>query len=386
MALPAHAPRHALRKPLIKSIALVGLGLMNPAQAADETLDREARLEKVTVISTGVRGTQRTVTESPAPIDIVTSDQLLKTGRADLTEAIAKLLPSFNYGTNVAGYNSTIRPLSNRSLAPAYTLVLVNGKRRHNSALPANGSTDSSGANSVDIDMIPISAVERIEVLKDSAAAQYGSDAIAGVINVILKSSAEGGHLGVTYGKLYSGEGEVSKFEGDTGFELGDGGFLHLSADARKRGDASWNEKATNNAYFPGDPREATWDRVGVKNGDPQIKAFNLAYNAELPLDDQTTLYSYGTYGQRDAIINNYFRYPNSNANIPELFADGYYPLNNLDDTDYQYLIGAKGEALGWNWDLSTTYGRNNNHQYSDLTINPSLGPASPTSFDDLAT
>lgn len=190
----------------------------------------------------------------------------------------------------------------------------------------------------------------------------------------------------MTYGKLYSGEGEVSKFEGDTGFELGDGGFLHLSADARKRGDASWNEKATNNAYFPGDPREATWDRVGVKNGDPQIKAFNLAYNAELPLDDQTTLYSYGTYGQRDAIINNYFRYPNSNANIPELFADGYYPLNNLDDTDYQYLIGAKGEALGWNWDLSTTYGRNNNHQYSDLTINPSLGPASPTSFDDLAT
>ncbi|WP_031596195.1 TonB-dependent receptor plug domain-containing protein, partial [Pseudomonas savastanoi] len=200
MALPAHAPRHALRNPLIKSIALVGLGLMNPAQAADETLDREARLEKVTVISTGVRGTQRTVTESPAPIDIVTSDQLLKTGRADLTEAIAKLLPSFNYGTNVAGYNSTIRPLSNRSLAPAYTLVLVNGKRRHNSALPANGSTDSSGANSVDIDMIPISAVERIEVLKDSAAAQYGSDAIAGVINVILKSSAEGGHLGGTYG------------------------------------------------------------------------------------------------------------------------------------------------------------------------------------------
>ncbi|OSN66210.1 Colicin I receptor [Pseudomonas syringae pv. actinidiae] len=258
MALPARAICHTLRTPLIKGMALVSLGLMNPAQAADKSAEEEARLEKVTVISTGVRGTQRTVTDSPAPVDIVTSDQLLKTGRADLTEAIAKLLPSFNYGTNVAGYNSTIRPLSNRSLAPAYTLVLVNGKRRHNSALPANGSTDSSGANSVDIDMIPISAVERIEVLKDSAAAQYGSDAIAGVINVILKSSAEGGHLGVTYGKLYSGEGEVSKFEGYTGFELGNGGFLHLSADARKRGDASWNEKATNNAYFPGDPREAT--------------------------------------------------------------------------------------------------------------------------------
>jgi len=377
------------RSPLIVSLAACGMAFGSPALKAEDVErsdEQETRLEKVTVISTGVRGTQRTVAESPAPIDIVSGEQLLRTGRADLSEAISKLLPSFNYGTNIAGYNSTIRPLSNRSLAPAYTLVLVNGKRRHNSALPANGSTDSSGANSVDIDMIPISAVERIEVLKDSAAAQYGSDAIAGVINVILKSGSQGGHLGTTYGKLYSGEGEVTKFEGDTGFTLGDGGFLHLSGDARKRGDASWNERATNTAYFPGDPREATWDRVGVKNGDPQIKAFNLGYNAELPLDEQTRLYSYGTYGEREAVINNYFRYPNGNANIPELFPDGYYPLNNLDDRDYQLLLGGKGIAAGWDWDLSTTYGRNTNHQYSDRTINPSLGPASPTSFDDLAT
>lgn len=377
------------RSPWIVSLAACGMAFGSPALLAEDlerSDDKEPRLEKVTVISTGVRGTQRTVAESPAPIDIVSGEQLLRTGRADLSEAISKLLPSFNYGTNIAGYNSTIRPLSNRSLAPAYTLVLVNGKRRHNSALPANGSTDSSGANSVDIDMIPISAVERIEVLKDSAAAQYGSDAIAGVINVILKSGDQGGHFGTTYGKLYSGEGEVTKFEGDTGFTLGDGGFLRLSGDARKRGDASWNERATNTAYFPGDPREASWDRVGVKNGDPQIKAFNLGYNAELPLDEQTRLYSYATYGEREAVINNYFRYPNGNANIPELFPDGYYPLNNLDDRDYQLLLGGKGIAAGWDWDLSTTYGRNTNHQYSDRTLNPSLGPASPTSFDDLAT
>jgi len=379
-------PVIALPQPSQLYLALVacGLGLIGPAYAADEAQD--TRLDSVTVISTGVRGAQRTVADSPAPIDVVTGEQLLKTGRADLTEAISKLLPSFNYGTNVAGYNSTIRPLSNRSLAPAYTLVLVNGKRRHNSALPANGSTDSSGANSVDIDMIPISAVDHIEVLKDSAAAQYGSDAIAGVINVILKSSPDGGHLGVTTGQLFSGQGETTKFEGDTGFALGDGGFVHLSADARKRGAASWNEKSTKTAYFPGDPREATWDHVGVKNGDPDIKAFNLAYNAELPISDVTRLYSYATYGQKDAVINNYFRYPNGTANIPQLFPDGYFPLNNLDDTDYQFLFGGKGLAYGWDWDLSTTYGRDNNHQYSDRTINPSLGPASPTSFNDLAT
>lgn len=375
------------RSALLISLTACGMAIGSTSlRAEDIDKSKDTQLDKITVISTGVRGTQRTVAESPAPIDAITGEQLLKTGRADLSEAIAKLLPSFNYGTNIGGYTSPIRPLSNRSLAPAYTLVLVNGKRRHNSALPASGSTDSSGANSVDIDVIPISAVERIEVLKDSAAAQYGSDAIAGVINVILKSSAQGGHLGVTAGQLYSGQGEVTKTEGDVGFALGDGGFLHLSGDARRRGDAAWNEKATNNAYFPGDPRNATWNRVGLKNGDPQIKAFNLGYNAELPLDEQNKLYSYATYGERKAVINNNFRYPNSNANIPELFPDGYFPIVNQNDKDYQVLFGAKGLAADWNWDLSTTYGRNTTHQFSDRTLNPSLGLASPTSFDDLAT
>ncbi|RMO14468.1 TonB-dependent siderophore receptor, partial [Pseudomonas cichorii] len=126
MAFTARAARTSLPPHLLKGIALAGLGLITPVQAAEEA-GNDTRLDKVTVISTGIRGTERTVTDSPAPIDIVTSEQLLKTGRADLTEAIAKLLPSFNYGTNVADYNSTIRPLSNRSLAPAYTLVLVNG-------------------------------------------------------------------------------------------------------------------------------------------------------------------------------------------------------------------------------------------------------------------
>ena len=133
--------------------------------------------------------------DSPAPIDVINSEQLLKTGRAELSEAISRLLPSFNFGTNIAGYNSVTRPLSNRSLGPAYTLVLVNGKRRHNGAVGQRGNIDNSGANAVDIDLIPVSAVDHIEVLKDSAAAQYGSDAVAGVINIILKSSASGGHV-----------------------------------------------------------------------------------------------------------------------------------------------------------------------------------------------
>ncbi|NBA98335.1 TonB-dependent siderophore receptor [Pseudomonas sp. R5(2019)] len=361
--------------------------LLAPLAQAETAATDDSRLDTVTVISTGVRGAQRTVADSPTPIDIINSDQLLKTGRAELSEAISKLLPSFNFGTNIAGFQSSVRPLSNRSLGPAYTLVLVNGKRRHNGSIPASGSIDNSGANAVDIDMIPISAVSHIEVLKDSAAAQYGSDAVAGVINIILKNSSSGGHYESSYGKLFSGQGETLKLAGDQGFTLGDGGFVHLSADARKRGTAGWIDKADPGyrAYFE-DDRQAAWDRVAVKNGDPDLRAFNLAYNAELPLADDLKLYSYATYGERKTEAYNNYRLPNSNASIPELFPDGYYPLNNIKDTDYQFLFGSKGESLGWDWDASTTYGRNKNQQSSDLTINPTYGPASPTSFDDLAT
>lgn len=360
--------------------------LLTPfANAAPTTED--PRLDTVTVISTGLRGNQRTVADSPAPIDVISNEQLLRTGRAELSEAISKLLPSFNFGTNIAGFQSGVRPLSNRSLGPAYTLVLVNGKRRHNSAVPASGSTDNSGANAVDIDMIPVSAVSHIEVLKDSAAAQYGSDAVAGVINIILKSASSGGHYESSYGQLYSGQGETIKLAGDQGFSLGDGGFLHLSGEARKRGTANWIDKAAPDyrAYFE-DDRQAAWDHRAVKNGDPDLRAFNLGYNAELPISDDLKLYSFATYAERKLEAFNNYRLPNSNASIPELFPDGYFPLNNIKDTDYQWLLGARGAAGAWDWDLSTTYGRNKNQQSSDLTINPTYGPASPTSFDDLAT
>ncbi|TBU88861.1 TonB-dependent receptor plug domain-containing protein [Stutzerimonas kirkiae] len=379
---------HQTAKPLgvfpLSALAIaLGLGGGAPSLAAEE----EKRLETVTVISTGLRGQQRTVADSPAPIDIINSEQLLKTGRAELSEAISKLLPSFTFGTNIAGVNSQVRPLSNRSLGPAYTLVLVNGKRRHNGAAPANGNVDNSGANAIDIDLIPISAVSHIEVLKDSAAAQYGSDAVAGVINIILKGNSSGGHVEASYGQLSSGQGETIKTAADHGFAIGDGGFLHLSADARKRGTATWVGKAADSyrGYFE-DAREAAWDRVAVKNGDPDLKAFNLAYNAELPLDEQFKLYSYATYGQRETEALNNLRLPNGPASIPELFPDGYFPLNNLKDTDYQFLFGGKGSVAGWDWDLSTTYGRNKIEHSSDLTINPTYGAASPTSFDDLAT
>ncbi|WP_165191707.1 TonB-dependent receptor plug domain-containing protein [Caulobacter soli] len=342
------------------------------------------------VVTLGVRGAQRTVADSPAPIDIISGKQLAETGRADLKEALAQLLPSFTYST-VTGvaHNTIFRPLTNRGLSGAYTLVLVNGKRRHNSAMLSSSAQDNSGANPVDLDLIAISAVDHIEVLKDGAAAQYGSDAIAGVINVVLKSSASGGGAYVSLGGLYAGDGAVGKIGIDHGFALGtNGGFVHLSLDARSQQRATWNNPATGTLYFPlpggaPDPREAGWDHVGQLNGNPKLNAANAALNAQLPLGE-VTAYAQATASVRQAAMYNFLRRPNTVNDIPSIFPDGFFPILNIDETDYQVVLGGRGTVAGWDYDLSTAFSRDRVKGSSDLTLNPSLGPTGPTSFDKL--
>ncbi|RJG56237.1 TonB-dependent receptor [Sphingobium terrigena] len=379
----------------------------SPQPAAAEAADAG------TIIVTGVRGAPRTVAESPAPIDVVSADKLQATGSAEFGEALSKLLPSLNFGATHAGVFSIGRPVTNRGLAPAYTLVLVNGKRRHNGAFLSNSTADTSGSNPVDIDLIPTSAIDRIEVLKDSAAAQYGTDAIAGVINIQL-AEKPGLSGDFTYGTLYDANGEPDSWKGTIryGTRIGDGGFLTISGDIRKRGGAWWNLPATDTNLYglpagrtidqvvatsgltrdqvlanvaDANARNAQWNRDGAHNGDPQIKAFNLSYNAQLPVTDNATLYSFGTYGERDAQIGNNFRRPNSTANFTAQFPDGYYPLNSIDENDFQFVGGLRGELAGWNYDVSSSFGRNYSHQYSKLSVRPSLGPTGPTEWPNLA-
>lgn len=379
----------------------------SPQPAAAEAADAG------TIIVTGVRGAPRTVAESPAPIDVVSADKLQATGSAEFGEALSKLLPSLNFGATHAGVFSIGRPVTNRGLAPAYTLVLINGKRRHNGAFLSNSTADTSGSNPVDIDLIPTSAIDRIEVLKDSAAAQYGTDAIAGVINIQL-AEKPGLSGDFTYGTLYDANGRPDSWKGTIryGTRIGDGGFLTISGDIRKRGGAWWNLPATDTNLYglpagrtiddvvatsgltrdqvlanvaDANARNAQWNRDGAHNGDPQIKAFNLSYNAQLPVTDNATLYSFGTYGERDAQIGNNFRRPNSTANFTAQFPDGYYPLNNIDENDFQFVGGLRGELAGWNYDVSSSFGRNYSHQYSKLSLRPSLGPTGPTEWPNLA-
>ena len=399
-------------------LASTALATASPAFAQSVIMPDQAAesdfADAGTIIVTGVRGAPRTVAESPAPIDVIGADKLQTTGSAEFGEALSKLLPSLNFGSTNAGVFSIGRPVTNRGLSPGYTLVLVDGKRRHNGAFLNNSPTDTSGVNPVDLDFIPTSAIDRIEVLKDSAAAQYGTDAIAGVINIQL-AKKEGLSGDFTYGTLYGANGSPDSWKGSIryGTKIGNaGGFLTISGDIRKRGGAWWNLPATDtNLYgLPADrtidqviatsgltraqveaniaaanARNAQWSRDGAHNGDPQIKAFNLSYNAELPVTDHVTLYSFGTYGERDAQIGNNFRRPNGTANFTALFPDGYYPLNNIAENDFQFVGGLRGTLIGWDYDVSSSFGRNYNHQFSKLSIRPSLGPTGPTQWSNLA-
>ncbi|WP_336973608.1 TonB-dependent receptor plug domain-containing protein [Sphingobium aromaticiconvertens] len=395
------------------SLLLASVPVSAQVVATPEEVAVADATDAATIIVTGVRGAPRTIAESPAPIDVVSADKLQATGSAEFGEALSKLLPSLNFGATHAGVFSIGRPVTNRGLAPAYTLVLVNGKRRHNGAFLSNSTADTSGANPVDIDLIPTAAIDRIEVLKDSAAAQYGTDAIAGVINIQL-AEMEGLSGDFTYGTLYDANGKPDSWKGTLryGTRIGDGGFLTVSGDTRKRGGAWWNLDATDTNLYglpagrtvdqvvatsgltreqvlaniaDANARNAQWNRDGAHNGDPQIKAFNLAYNAELPVTDTVTLYSFGTYGERDAQIGNNFRRPNSTANFTAQFPDGYYPLNNIDENDVQIVGGLKGKLAGWDYDISSSFGRNASRQFSKLSVRPSLGPDGPTYWPNLA-
>lgn len=361
------------------------------AQEALPAIDEEAAAgTSDTIVVTGLRGlTSRTAAESAAPIDLIPASRVTGTGRAELGEALARALPSISFGRTGSGVASIVRPIFNRSLGPAYTLILVDGKRRHNSALLTNGGGDSSGVTAVDLDFIPVAGIRTVEVLRDGAAAQYGSDAVAGVINFVLESSPAAPHFSATYGDHYKSYGDPwsAKLEAGAGFALGDGGFVNLSGDLRGRG-MSWRGfPATNRIlYAPAsNPKNASWDGIGAHNGDPRIRAFNIGLNAALPLGS-TTAYVQGTVGRRSSAIGNMIRRPNSTTSFSAIFPDGYFPVINTTETDFQVTAGAKGEISGWQWDLSTSFGRDNVRMSSDLTLNPSLGPTGPTHFDDFGT
>jgi iron complex outermembrane receptor protein len=291
--------------------------------------------------------------------------------------------------TRAGGGTSTVISTGGlRGLNPDQTLILVDGKRRHKTSLINAVSSLYNGSVPADLDMIPTSSIDHIEVLRDGAAAQYGSDAIAGVINIILKHNVDGGAVSLSAGQnIDRSDGENFLGQANYGMRLGDAGFLDLFVNARKQNRSNRavpiasTIQLYNKVNGQPDPREATADRLVTKNyGAFPVQQINTGYNLGYDVGD-LHLYSLGTYSQRNSELNFTFRAPTNSASLPEVYPNGFRPQLNIKEEDYEFALGARGALAGWDWDVSSTYGRNRSRQYGSNTINPSLGPTSPTSF-----
>ncbi|OPG72157.1 hypothetical protein B1219_18580 [Pseudomonas ogarae] len=330
-------------------VSLTGWCIAGIVQAADSQGESTAAATPTldSVIVTGTRELGKKSTESLSPVDVISGERLQSSGQTDLRDALVKIIPSITRQS--MGYASSVftNTLSLHGLSSNHVLVLVNGKRRHESSIINVWGGLQQGATGVDIDMIPVSAVERVEVLRDGASAQYGSDAIAGVINIILKSNDQGGSVNGTAGQYDPGDGFTHGGNTNVGLALGDSGFINLSAEYKEQ------EHTV---------RSGIDNRTGQRNnlsiGNPAVHRQSLAMNGAYALDNGIDFYSFATYAQRSSRANTHYRMPNI---LPGVYPNGFTAQMIGDDEDYALTVGAKGDDLlaGWKWDVSSTYGSN---------------------------
>lgn len=373
------------RRRIAQSAAISAILAATAGSAAAQTTDVQE------LVVTGTRGAPRTVIDSPTPIDVLNGAELEKTGRAGAFASLQTLVPSFNLPARAGGGISTVISTGGlRGLNPDQTLVLVNGKRRHKTSLINSVSSLYNGSVPADLDLIPTSAIGRIEVLRDGAAAQYGSDAIAGVINIILKEG-DGGYIGTSWGQNFDrSDGELWQLNGAYGWDLGDKARLNVFASHKSQLLSNRaNPVAPNIQIYPRlipsglpDPRELTVDRLITLNSGvlPQIGT-NAGYNITYSLDDETELYSFGTVSRRVSDLPFTFRAPNSVNSLPQVYPEGFRPNLVIRERDYEFAAGVRGKVGGWDWDVSSTLGYNRATENTSNTINASLGPSSPTVF-----
>jgi iron complex outermembrane receptor protein len=385
--------------PRPRLLALLLAGAAGPAFAQQgPTPDAAAGAEQIdSVVVLGSARHDTTVLTSSAPVDVITPSQLKETGAVTLNQALAQLHPSFNFpqGQN-AVKGQGVRSASLRGVSPAYTLVLVNGKRRNASA-QLSGTDPWPASTVVDLNTIPISAVARIEVLRDGAAAQYGSDAIAGVINIVLRESGAGGEASLHLGGHGDGGGHTTAANAWKGLRLGEGGFLTLSADRLKntnvdRSEADWRQ------LFPnGDPRNDSFDKKTGQWGQAERSNWSALANAELPLSATVTAYGWANYADKES--SNYVnpervvKAITSNPTVTDgtrlgendvlaIYPNGYQPLMSYRATDAAAAAGVRieDESIG-KLDVGLSYGANETRRDTFNTANPAYGAASPTHF-----
>jgi iron complex outermembrane receptor protein len=409
-----------VRSAHLKSSLFFGASIFVLAATVAPVLAQQvAQAETESVIVTGTRVTGMTAADSAAPITVIGSDALSHVGQPNLIQALAQISPSFS--AEAIGGDTGALTLSARlrGLNPNDTLVLLNGKRRHSTGNLHVLGGQYQGAATADLDLIPVAAIDHVEVLQEGAAAQYGTDAIAGVVNIILKKNSSGGVAYATAGQYMDEGGQTYDFSGNVGFPLGSKGFLNITGEKRYRGFSQRGAQdirvmdangvptgAFNAATVPGYPN------INHISGDPESMLTTVSANMEYQLDPNILLYGNATYGERQAKAFENTRLPGrvtaaagSNqpynavtnpagykgltaAGTPNIsgssgtagaagtlvpFPNGFFPQEALREDDYGYTLGIKGAVDGWNWDLSGTYGKDRDKIYTLQSANAAL-------------
>ena len=347
-----------------------------PALAADA--DTATATDVDTVIVTGTRTTGLRAVDSPAPIQVLGADVLKRTGQPDLIQSLAQNVPSMqaqSFGGDASAFHLSIKL---RGLSPNHTLVLINGKRRHGTANVVVSGGAFGGNAAADIGLIPTSGIDHVEVLQEGAAAQYGTDAIAGVVNIILKKNTEGGSISLTGGRYMDQGGEQGALLANIGLTPFDGAYLNMTLETKYhgfsfRGDvdprvyvvpgAAASTVTATNALLAAYPKLTTatdYPYVNRIPGDAEYRQTTVMYNAGYEFNDNLEFYTFGSIAHKWGQAYENYRLPNvvlgkAATDVP--YPAGFAPKESIEEDDYSVTGGFKGEAAGWAWDVASTYG-----------------------------
>jgi iron complex outermembrane receptor protein len=360
-----------------------------------------------TVIVTGTRTTSLEAAESPAPVQILSAQALqAAAGNPDLIDTLAQIVPSLTaqaFGGDMA--NQTLQAKL-RGLSPNHVLVLIDGKRRHTTGNLAVLGGPYQGGAGADLNFIPIAAIDHIEVLTEGAAAQYGTDAIAGVINIILKKKSSGATVSGTYGGYMDQGGQTGEATANAGFKPADGGYLNVTGEVHNHGHSQRggidprvvdpaNIDSSQGATYPNTnmPYAPGYPYLNQIQGDAAYHSQLAALNGGLSLSDNVRFYAFGTYGNKNANSYENYRLPskvqytNPNTNqTTYMYPYGFNPQEAIKETDYAFTAGLKGMLGQWNWDLSSTFGDDKIELHTLGSANAGIYAAtgaSPTDFYD---
>jgi iron complex outermembrane receptor protein len=379
--------------PQTKTVVISGSDVI-----ADITLEVSATTLEEVVVSVGSRTSKRTLTDSPIPVDILSAQDLVSTGQTTFDKALQYRVPSFNtVNTPVNDASSLLDPYEIRNMGPSRTLILINGKRKNTSALMYIQTSPGRGESGADISAIPQQAIKRVEILRDGASAQYGSDAIAGVMNIILKDKFDYGSVTLRTGVTGKGDGGHIGFAVNNGANFGKG-YINYTIDfsrtalANRPGKVSAEAEADDNLGFGASLSTvkaflAKYPDAGNINGQPENTAAKFAVNGGVPIGEKSEFYYNAAYVYKKVNSFANYRTPYWRPTDDGLLTPagqpyvGYVPTFQGDLNDYNATIGVRSENNGWKTDLSFTTGHNKQLYTVSNTRNRGLGKSSPIYF-----